>query len=122
MLISGDATETDITFDYTFSPKDKLSVSVGTIWYALDGAEDTKEDYLGLALDTILEPSLTLYYDYDQVDENALFYSVSIGQSIEMNDALILSVGSLVSFNDESDYAVGNYSDWHNYELSVGAD
>ena len=95
---------------------------MGTIWYALDGAEDTKEAYLGLALDTILEPSLTLYYDYDQVDENALFYSVSIGQSIEMNDALILSVGSLVSFNDESDYAVGNYSDWHNYELSVGAD
>ena len=119
---SGDATEKDITFDYTFSPTDKLSVSVGTIWYALDGAEDTKEAYLGLALDTILEPSLTLYYDYDQVDENALFYSVSIGQSIEMNDALILSVGSLVSFNDESDYAVGNYSDWHNYELSVGAD
>ena len=72
--------------------------------------------------DTIFEPSLTVYYDYDQADENALFYAASIGHSIELNDALSLSVGALVSYNDESDYAVGNYSDWHNYELSVGAD
>jgi hypothetical protein len=27
-----------------------------------------------------------------------------------------------VSYNQESDYAVGDYSDWHNYELSLGLD
>ncbi len=118
----GDATETDVILDYTFSPTEMLSVSIGTIWYALDGAADTKEAYLGLALDTILEPSLTVYYDYDQADENALFYAASIGHSIELNDALGLSVGALVSYNDESDYAVGSYSDWHNYELSASVD
>jgi len=118
----GDATETDMILDYTFSPTEMLSVSVGTIWYALDGAADTKEAYLGLALDTILEPSLTVYYDYDQADENALFYAASIGHSIKLNDALSLSVGALVSYNDESDYAVGSYSDWHNYELSASVD
>jgi len=118
----GDATETDVILDYTFSPTEMLSVSVGTIWYALDGANDTKEAYLGLSLDTILEPSLTVYYDYDQADENALFYAASIGHSIELNDALSLSAGALVSYNDESDYAVGDYSDWHNYELSIAAD
>jgi uncharacterized protein (TIGR02001 family) len=118
----GDATETDMTLDYTFSPTELLSVSVGTIWYALDGAEDTKEAYLGLALGTILEPSLKVYYDYDQADGNALFYSASISHSVEVNDALSLSFGALVSYNDESDYAVGDYSDWHNYELSTSAE
>ncbi len=118
----GDATETDIVLDYTFSPTEILSVSVGTIWYALDGATDTKEAYLGLGLDTILEPSLTIYYDYDQADENALFYAASIGHSIDLSDNLSLGLGALVSYNDESDYAVGAYSDWHNYELSASID
>jgi len=118
----GNATETDITLDYTFSPIEMLSVSVGTIWYALDGADDTKEAYLGLSLDTILEPSLKIYYDYDACDEKGLFYTASIGHSIEISEALSVSLGALVSYNQESDYAVGDYSDWHNYELSLAAE
>ena len=118
----GDATETDITLDYTFSPVEMLSVSVGTIWYALDGADDTKEAYIGLSLDTLLAPALTIYYDYDQCEENGLFYTASIGHSFAFTDAMSLSLGGLVSYNEESDYAVGNYSDWHNYELSASID
>lgn len=118
----GNATETDITLDYTFSPTEKLSVSVGTIWYALDGLDDTKEAYVGLSLDTILEPAVKVYYDYDACDEKGLFYTASVGHSIAINDALSVSLGALVSYNQESDYAVGDYSGWHNYELSVGAD
>jgi uncharacterized protein (TIGR02001 family) len=119
---AGNVTETDITLDYTFSPVEKLTVSVGTIWYALDGLDDTKEAYLGLSLDTILEPAVKVYYDYDQCDEDGLFYTASVGHSFEVNDALSVSLGALVSYNQESDYAVGDYSDWHNYELSVSAD
>jgi len=121
-LEAGNATETDITIDYTFSPTDMVSVSVGTIWYALDGANDTKEAYLSVGLDTILEPSFTVYYDYDEADENALFYAASIGHSISVTDDLSVGLGALVSYNDESDYAVGDYSDWHNYELSANVD
>ena len=51
--------ETDIILDYSFDVNDLLSVSVGNIWYALDGLEDTKELYLSLGLGTILEPSVT---------------------------------------------------------------
>ena len=36
-------------------------------------------------------------------------------------EKLSLSLGALVSYNDESDYAVGDYSGWHNYELSASA-
>ena len=118
----GNATETDMVLDYSFDINDMLSASVGTIWYALDGLDDTKELYLGLGLNTLLEPSLTIYYDYDQADENALFYTASVGHSLDLAEGLSLSLGALVSYNDESDYAVGDYSDWHNYELSVGVD
>jgi uncharacterized protein (TIGR02001 family) len=115
----GNATETDITLDYTFSPMEKLSVSVGTIWYALDGYNDTKEAYLGLSVDTILEPAVKVYYDYDQSKENGLFYTASVGHTFQITDPLSVSLGALISYNDQSDYAVGDYSDWHNYELST---
>ncbi len=118
----GNATETDMTLDYTFSPIEMLSVSVGTIWYALDGLDDTKEAYLGVALDTILEPAVKIYYDYDQCNENGVFFTASIGHTFQVMDALGINLGALISYNEESDYAVGNYSDWHNYELSVSAD
>lgn len=118
----GNATETDMILDYSVDINELLSASVGTIWYALDGLEDTKEAYLGLSLNTVLSPSVTIYYDYDQAEENALFYTASVGHSLDLADGLSVSLGALVSYNEESDYAVGNYSDWHNYELSVGID
>lgn len=120
-FIGGDATETDITLDYTFSPVDKLNVSVGTIWYALDGLEDTKEAYLGLSLAVPLTPTVKVYYDYDMAEENALFYTGSVSHSYAVTDKLTVAASALVSYNDESDYAVGNYSDWHNYELGASA-
>lgn len=120
-FVGGDATETDITLDYTFSPVDKLNVSVGNIWYALDGLEDTKEVYLGLSLAVPLTPTVKVYYDYDMAEENGLFYTASVSHSVGVTDKLTVGAGALVSYNDESDYAVGDYSDWHNYELSATA-
>ena len=51
-----------------------------------------------------------------------MFYTASVGHSFDLSDSLSLSLGALVSYNGESDYAVGDYSDWHNYELSAGVD
>lgn len=118
----GNATETDMTLDYTFSPLEKLSVSIGTIWYALDGADDTKEAYLGLSYDTLLQPAVKVYYDYDESQEDGLFYTASVGHTFQVMEKLGVNLGALVSYNDESDYAVGDYKDWHNYELSASAD
>lgn len=120
-FVGGDATETDITIDYTFSPVDKLNVSVGNIWYALDGLEDTKEVYLGLSLGVPLTPTVKVYYDYDMAEENGLFYTASVSHSVGVTDKLSIGASALVSYNDESDYAVGDYSDWHNYELGASA-
>lgn len=121
-LESGEITETDIVLDYSFDLNDLVSVSVGDIFYSLEGMKDTNELYLSVALNTILEPSFTIYYDWDQADEDGLFYSASIGHSFELSDKASLSLGALVSYNQECDYSVGDYSDFHNYELSAGVD
>jgi uncharacterized protein (TIGR02001 family) len=119
---SNEITETDVTLDYTHTFGEMVSVSVGHIFYALDGINDTNELYLGVALDTLLSPSFKVYYDYDEANETGLFYAASIGHSFDLMDKLSLSLGALVSYNDESDYSTGNYNDWHNYELSAGID
>lgn len=128
---SGEATETDITLDYTFSLNDTVSLSVGNIFYNLDGLDDTNEAYVGLTLNTVLEPTLKAYYDWDEAKEDGLFFTASIGHGFDLAEGLSLSLGALISYSQESDYAIfyedanGNsqdYSDWHNYELSVGLD
>lgn len=121
-LKSGEATENDFILDYSRDLNDLVSISVGDIYYMLDGMDDTHELYLTVGLSTILEPSVSVYYDWDEADENGLYYTASIGHSFDIMEKLSLSLGALVGYNDKSDYAVGNYSDWHNYELSVGGD
>ncbi|MGE4580123.1 MAG: hypothetical protein AB7F21_11350 [Desulfuromonadales bacterium] len=117
---SGEATETDTTLDYSFDVNELLSMSVGHIFYALDNINDTAEFYVGAGLNTLLSPALTVYWDYDEADDNGLFFAASIGHDFALTDELGLSLGALVSYNDGSDYSTGDYSDWHNYELSAG--
>ncbi len=119
---SGEATETDIVIDYSRDLNDLVSISVGNIFYQLDSLDDTNELYLTIALNTILSPSLTVYYDWDEAQEDGLFYALSVGHDIALTEALGLSLGALVSYNQSSDYAVGDYDEFHNYELSAGLD
>jgi uncharacterized protein (TIGR02001 family) len=119
---AGEATETDITLNYGFDLNDLVSVKAGNIFYHLDGLKDTNELYLGVALKTLLSPALTVYYDYDEAEEDGLFYALSFGHTVKPLDKLGVNLGALVSYNQESDFSVGDYSDWHNYELSVSAD
>lgn len=119
---SGEATENDLTLDYSRDITDLVSISVGNIYYMLDGIDDTNELYLSVGLSTILEPTLTVYYDWDEAQENGLYYTASVGHTFDLMEKLSLSLGALLSYNDESDYAVGDYSDWHDYELSASAE
>ena len=119
---SGEATENDIVIDYTRELNDMVSISVGNIYYMLDGLDDTNELYASVALSTLLEPSLKVYYDWDEAEEDGLYYTASIGHTFTLSEALSLSLGALVGYNQESDYAVGDYNDWHNYELSASVE
>jgi hypothetical protein len=119
---AGDATETDIVIDYSTDLNDMLSLSVGNIFYQLEGMEDTNEVYLSLGLNTLLSPTFSVYYDWDKADETGLFYTADVSHSIALSESLSLGLGALVSYNQSSDYSVGDYDELHNYELSTSLD
>lgn len=119
---SGEMNETDVVIDYSFDIGEYVSLSLGNIFYSLEGLKDTSELYLALGANVLLSPTVTIYLDYDEADEDGLFYTLSIGHSFDLAEGLSLSLGALASYNGESDYAVGDYSDFHNAELSAGLD
>jgi len=118
---SGEITETDITLNYTYALNDLVSLSAGNIFYQLEGLNDTNELYGKVALNTILAPSVTVYWDYDEAESDGLFINAAVGHTIALTDKLGVSLGAGVNYNQASDFSVGAYRDWHNYELSAAA-
>ncbi len=108
--------ETDVTLNYTFAV-DKFSFDVGYIYYALESAEDTQELYFSAGYDTLLRPAVTVYYDFDQGD--GAFITASIGHDVELAENIALSLSASASYNVESEYSIGDYSDFHNADLSA---
>lgn len=108
--------ETNVVLDYTFDITDLFSVSLGHILYAVDGEDTTGELYAGIAVNTLLEPTLTVYYDYDEFAGD-IFVTLSVGHTVAVVESLDLNVGALASYyrNDE-------YKRLHNAEFSVGLD
>ncbi len=121
-LQSGQLTETDIVLDYSADLSDLFWVSAGNIFYAVDGAEHTNELYLAVGANTILNPVIAVYYDWDKADSDGLFFTAEIGHTLDLIDNLSLNLSALISYNQASDYGVGDYRDWHNYELGLSLD
>jgi len=110
-----EAVETDLTLNYIHSI-DKIGLDIGYIYYGLDGAADTQEIYIAVSYDTLLSPSLTLYYDFDEFD--GTFIVASIGHDISISGNIALSLGASASYNSDS---VGEYSALHNGDISASA-
>lgn len=108
--------ETNVILDYTFDASDLLSVSLGHILYAVDGADTTGELYTGVTLNTLLEPTLTVYYDYDEFAGD-IFVTVAVGHTFTVAENLDLSLGALASY-----YRNDDYKELHNAEFSAGID
>lgn len=128
----GEINEVDLTLEYGFDVGEMLSMNVGNVTYVLKDIEDTNEAYVGATLNTLLSPTVTVYWDWDQAKENGLFYTAAVSHTFEPCSHAAINLGALVSYNDESDYSVyyydaeadedKSYSDWHNYELSASVD
>ncbi len=119
---AGELNETDITLDYSFEAWGPISVSLGNVYYALDGMADTNELYLAVSLDTVLNPTITVNWDWDQAEKTGLFWMVGISHGFALSDTVRFNIGAMVGYNLESDYSVGDYSDFHHGELSAGFD
>jgi len=119
---SGDISETDVTLNYNFTPIELLTFNVGNTFYSLDSFQDTNELYVKATVNTLLSPTLSIYWDWDQSNETGLFYSLSVGHTFELMKGLGLNLGALVSYNQQN-YSVSElYNNWNNYELSTGLD
>lgn len=119
---SGDLSETDITLNYTYTPIELLTFNVGNTFYSLENFEDTNELYLKTTVNTLLSPTLGIYWDWDQSKETGLFYTFSVGHTFELMKGLGLNLGALVGYNQRN-YSVSElYSNWNHYELSTGLD
>jgi len=121
---AGETTETDITLNYSFSPAEILTVNAGNTYYTFDGAEDTNELYLKATLNTLLSPTLAVYYDWDYATKAGLFYTAAVGHTFSPAKNLGISLGALASYNMQNPSAdVGaNYNGFHNYELTASMD
>lgn len=125
--------ETDLIIDYavpyTIPYLDNLKFNVGTIYYAVDGIDDTNEFYLKAAYDTLLSPTFTVYWDNMLAKKAGLFYTGAISHTFTIERNLFAAkVGALVSYNQRNPSAAwteegdGVYSGWHNYELTASID
>jgi uncharacterized protein (TIGR02001 family) len=119
---SGEVTETDIILSYAHDFGDLLSVTVGDIWYQLEGIEDTNELFINATVNTLLAPTISMYYDWDAAEEDGLYFTFDVSHSLEVMENLSLNLGALVSYNLHSDYSVGDFSGFHNVEASVSMD
>ena len=116
----GEVSETDITLSYTRS-LDKWTFGTGYIYYAFSGANDTQEIYLSASYDTLLKPTLAVYYDFDE--GNGAFVQASIGHSVEVMKGINLNLGAYASYNINNkvmgpDEDGDDFSNFYNAELS----
>jgi hypothetical protein len=116
----GKINETDLTLSYSFS-KDKFNFTAGYIYYALEGANDTQELFFSTGYDVLLNPALTLYYDYDE--GNGAFIVASIGHSFDLRNDIPLEVGASASYNIKNkvmgfDKDGDDFNNFYNAELS----
>ncbi len=127
-LRSGEMNETDLILSYNFDVMEEMvSIVVGDIYYSLDfrGAEDTNELFLHATLNTMLAPTFKIWWDWDAAEDDGLFYTLDVSYSYDPSQWVnmpAINLGALVAYNQHSDYSVGDFSGFHNYELSASLD
>lgn len=119
-----DLNETDITLNYAFTPIELLSCNIGNGFYSYDSAtvKDTNELYLKVTVNTLLSPTVTLYWDWDEAKKKGQFFTLSISHNLEVAKDLSINLGALAGYNMMNPSANAEYSNLHNYELTVCAE
>ena len=86
--------------DYTF-PNSTVTAEAEDGTETVSALPSTKEFFASVGVDVLLSPSLTVYYDFDEVDD---FYAVaSIGHSFELMDKVGLDLSAALGYGG-SDY------------------
>lgn len=125
-------TEHDLALNFSYSPLEILTLNVGNYMYNY-AYVTTNELYLRANLNTLLTPTLSVYWDWDKATRDGLYYAASVSHKLEVErNVLYLTMGGLASYNqwnnntainvNSDDPYDGAYKGFHNYELSISAD
>lgn len=110
--------EQDFYIDYTYE-LEKLSLSLGyTHYHFPDGNAYSEEAYIGFALDSFLSPSLTVYYDFGDVNNGGgegRYVSLGLSHSFELSGEISLDLSSSFGYNDEL------FIDGEGYDIGLSA-
>lgn len=115
--------EVDLTISYGRDFNEMFAWEIGVINYEFPstGWGDTWEVYGSVSASCLLEPTLTVYYDFDAVE--GFYASFGVGHSFELiADRLGLSLGASIGFAD-SEYNEGYFGvdDSAFNDLTLGA-
>lgn len=100
--------ETDFTLAYDWA-LEPVGLTVGYIYYGIDGAEDTQEIFGRAALHTLLTPTLSVYRDYDHLP--GWYLTLGVSHSLPVNDKVSLSLGAQVGYLDADE--ASSYSEYN---------
>ncbi len=106
---SGEFTEIDLTFDYSYSYK-IVTLNLGIINYTFPNSvgESTYEGYLSIGLNTFLSPTLSLYYDFDEI--NGFYGNFGISHSFNFSKIVSLDLSTSIGYGD-SDFNKGYFGE-----------
>ena len=98
--LDGEFQEVDLTASYGFG-SDTVSAEIGFIEYLFPNGvgPGTREIYFSLGFDVVLSPTITLYYDIDEVEDYYGSFGVEWGN--EVSNQWSYAVGLLAGFAGE---------------------
>jgi hypothetical protein len=103
--------ELDYTLSYDFSAMEGLDMGVGVIYYTFPGTSfsPTEEVYGTVALSMVpyVTPSITAYYDFDQVD--GWYVSLALDSEFALSEKMSLGLSASLGIGD-GDYNLGYWS------------
>lgn len=116
--------ETDLTLSYARS-LGMVKLGGGYIYYALDGLTDSQEVFASVGLNTILNPTVTVYREIAHVP--AWYVNVGISHSQELVNKITLDVAASAGYYHSEDTGFAEagdanekYRQFHNGLISTG--
>jgi len=95
--------ELDYTLSYAVSPVEGIDFEAGVIYYTFPGTPwpSTWEAYASVAFPVVgfVTPSITAYYDFDEVD--GWYLSAALEREFELTEQMALTLSAALGFGDK---------------------
>ena len=110
--------EADLILDYTHNFGELVSASIGNIMYDVENIRTTNEVYLAATVNTLLSPSLAIYWDYDEL--KTVYSTLGVSHDLDLADNVSLGLGLQISYFADDPKGLGTTESWfHNVEIPV---